>query len=75
MERPFEIGYDELRRMPSKTMTALLECSGNGRVFLEAARRSGIRWELGGVSTAEWTGVPLAARPGAGRASSRAPSR
>ncbi len=60
VERPFEIGYDELRRMPSQTVTALLECSGNGRVFLEPPQVS-IRWELGAVSTAEWKGVPLAA--------------
>ena len=60
VEHPFEIGYDELRRMPSQTVTALLECSGNGRVFLEPPQVS-IRWELGGVSTAEWKGVPLAA--------------
>lgn len=71
VERPFEIGYDELRLMPTRTITALLECSGNGRVYLEPPQ-VGIRWELGGVSTAEWTGVPLAAvleragvRPGA----------
>jgi DMSO/TMAO reductase YedYZ molybdopterin-dependent catalytic subunit len=60
VERPFELGYDELRRMPSQTVTALLECSGNGRVFLEPPQVS-IRWELGAVSTAEWKGVPLAA--------------
>ena len=46
--------------MPSQTVTALLECSGNGRVFLEPPQVS-IRWELGAVSTAEWKGVPLAA--------------
>lgn len=60
VERPFELSYDELRRMPSRTVTALLECSGNGRVFLEPPR-VGIRWELGAVGTAEWKGVPLAA--------------
>ncbi len=60
VERPFELGYDELRRMPSQAVTALLECSGNGRVFLEPPQVS-IRWELGGVSTAEWKGVPLTA--------------
>lgn len=60
VERPFELSYDELRRMPSQTVTALLECSGNGRVFLEPPQ-VGIRWELGAVSTAEWKGVPLAA--------------
>ena len=40
-------------------MPVLLECSGNGRVFLKPPQ-VGIRWELGAVSTALWTGVPLA---------------
>jgi DMSO/TMAO reductase YedYZ molybdopterin-dependent catalytic subunit len=60
VERPSEVGYDELRRMAARTVTALLECSGNGRVFLEPPQ-VGIRWELGGVGNAAWTGVPLAA--------------
>jgi DMSO/TMAO reductase YedYZ molybdopterin-dependent catalytic subunit len=60
VEHPFELSCDELRRMPSKTVTALLECSGNGRGFLKPPQ-VGIRWELGAVSTAEWKGVPLAA--------------
>src|SRR5262249_4363702 len=57
--KPFEIDYDEMRKMPSHTLTALLECSGNSRVFLKPPQ-IGIRWELGGVSNAEWTGVRLA---------------
>ncbi len=60
VERPFELTYDALREMPSRTVTSILECSGNGRVFLEPPQVS-IRWELGGVGNAEWTGVPLAA--------------
>lgn len=60
VEHPFEISYDELRRIPSQNVIALLECSGNGRVYLDPPQ-VGIRWELGGVGTAEWTGVPLAA--------------
>ncbi len=59
VERPFEIGYDELRKMPSHSLTAILECSGNSRVFLKPPQL-GIRWELGGVSNAEWVGVRLA---------------
>jgi DMSO/TMAO reductase YedYZ molybdopterin-dependent catalytic subunit len=58
VERPLEIGYDQLRKMPSKTLTALLECSGNSRVLLEPPQVS-IRWEQGGVGNAQWTGVPL----------------
>lgn len=59
VRQPIEIGYDELRAMPSITITSLLECSGNSRVFLKPPQTS-IRWELGGVSNAEWTGVRLA---------------
>ncbi|HWG47123.1 MAG TPA: sulfite oxidase [Gemmataceae bacterium] len=59
VERPLEIGYDELRKMKSHTLTALLECSGNSRVFLKPPQ-AGLRWELGGVSNAEWVGVRLA---------------
>jgi DMSO/TMAO reductase YedYZ molybdopterin-dependent catalytic subunit len=60
VERPFEVGYDDLLRMESRTRPATLECAGNGRVYLAPSPR-GVQWELGAVSTAEWTGVPLAA--------------
>lgn len=59
VEHPFELTYDELRRMPSTSITSLLECSGNGRIFLDPPQL-GIRWELGGVGNAKWTGIPLA---------------
>lgn len=35
-----------------------LECAGNGRSTMEP-KTSGEQWNLGAVSTAEWTGVPL----------------
>lgn len=60
VERPFEISYDELRRMASNSVQATLECAGNSRVFL-IPQAGGAQWELGGVSNAVWTGVPLAA--------------
>src|SRR5216684_515520 len=31
---PFAITYDELKRLPAKTVVATLECAGNSRVFL-----------------------------------------
>lgn len=58
VERPLRIGYDELVRMPTHTLPALLECSGNGRAFLKPPPSS-LWWELGAVGTAEWTGVRL----------------
>jgi DMSO/TMAO reductase YedYZ molybdopterin-dependent catalytic subunit len=60
VEQPLELTYDDLIKMPSRTQFTLLECSGNGRVFL-VPKAEGVPWELGAVSNAEWTGVPLAA--------------
>ncbi len=60
VEQPFRIGLDDLKKMPSRTITAMLECSGNGRVNL-VPKAKGILWDSGAVGNAEWTGVPLAA--------------
>ncbi|MGA7323483.1 MAG: sulfite oxidase [Rhodomicrobium sp.] len=54
------LSLDELRRLPSEKRIATLECAGNNRVFL-VPQFPGAQWELGAVSTAEWTGVPLRA--------------
>jgi DMSO/TMAO reductase YedYZ molybdopterin-dependent catalytic subunit len=58
VRRPFSLSYKELRSMPSETRVATLECAGNSRVFL-VPQVQGAQWELGAVSNAEWTGVPL----------------
>jgi DMSO/TMAO reductase YedYZ molybdopterin-dependent catalytic subunit len=58
--RPLELGYEELRKLPVRTLTATLECAGNSRVFL-VPKAKGVPWELGAVSNATWTGIPLAA--------------
>jgi DMSO/TMAO reductase YedYZ molybdopterin-dependent catalytic subunit len=58
--RPFSLTYDELRSMRSDSRIATLECAGNSRVFL-VPQVQGAQWELGAVSNAEWTGVPLRA--------------
>jgi DMSO/TMAO reductase YedYZ molybdopterin-dependent catalytic subunit len=58
VEKPFEINFDELTKLASKKIPALLECAGNSRSFLEP-KVKGVQWRLGGVGNAEWTGVPL----------------
>src|SRR6478609_5655877 len=58
--RPFALSYEEFRSMRSETRVATLECAGNSRVFL-VPQVQGAQWELGAVSNAEWTGVPLRA--------------
>jgi DMSO/TMAO reductase YedYZ molybdopterin-dependent catalytic subunit len=60
VEAPFELSYDELLGMESRTVAATLECAGNNRIFLEP-KVKGVQWGLGAVGNASWTGVPLAA--------------
>ena len=47
-----------LRALPSRTLAVTLECAGNGRAFLHP-KAPGEQWQLGAVSTAEWTGARL----------------
>jgi DMSO/TMAO reductase YedYZ molybdopterin-dependent catalytic subunit len=60
VERQLQLSYDDLLRMPPRSLVALLECAGNGRQFL-TPKTQGLQWEAGAVGNAEWTGVPLAA--------------
>jgi len=57
--RPLTIKIDDLRKMPQKTVTATMECAGNGRVGMVPLPQ-GEPWKYGAVSTITWTGVPLA---------------
>jgi DMSO/TMAO reductase YedYZ molybdopterin-dependent catalytic subunit/rhodanese-related sulfurtransferase/glyoxylase-like metal-dependent hydrolase (beta-lactamase superfamily II) len=56
---PLTLGLHELSRMPSQSHVVTLECAGNGRYAMNPPV-DGEPWRLGAVSTAEWTGVPLA---------------
>jgi DMSO/TMAO reductase YedYZ molybdopterin-dependent catalytic subunit len=58
VSRPFETGLDELKRLPARTLRVTLECAGNGRAQV-SPRYPSVPWIEEGVSTAEWTGVPL----------------
>jgi DMSO/TMAO reductase YedYZ molybdopterin-dependent catalytic subunit len=59
VEHPLDIDLDALKALPSKTLRVTLECAGNGRGQL-SPRYPSVPWLEEGVSTAEWTGVPLA---------------
>lgn len=63
LERAIEIGYDDLMKMPSRTIIATMECHGNGRsLFWEQQDQmqvAGGNWVLGAVGQAEWQYVPL----------------
>ena len=45
VERNLALNYHELRTLPSKTITATIECAGNSRVFL-VPKAKGVLWEL-----------------------------
>ena len=59
VERPLRLSLRDLHNMHSETLVATLECAGNGRSGFDPPA-DGEQWQLGAVSTAEWTGVPLA---------------
>jgi DMSO/TMAO reductase YedYZ molybdopterin-dependent catalytic subunit len=59
VERPLGLGVRDLQNMRSHTLAVTLECAGNGRTLFNPPI-AGEKWNLGAVSTAEWTGVPLA---------------
>jgi DMSO/TMAO reductase YedYZ molybdopterin-dependent catalytic subunit len=59
VERPLSLGLRDIQHMPAQTQAVTLECAGNGRMLLDPPA-PGEQWSLGAVSTAEWTGVPLA---------------
>ena len=56
--KPLELSLDELTEMTTDTFVATLECAGNGRSLFSPAP-AGDQWQLGAVSTAEWSGVRL----------------
>lgn len=58
VERPLTFTYEELAKIPSRTISAVMECAGNSRIFL-SPKVGGLQWELGAVGNAEWTGVLL----------------
>jgi sulfane dehydrogenase subunit SoxC len=56
--RPLSFSLDDLRRLPARTLRVTMECAGNGR-GQTSPRYPSMPWLEEGVSTAEWTGVPL----------------
>jgi len=59
VSRPLALSLGELKALPAKTLRVTMECAGNGRGQL-SPRYPSVPWLEEGVSTAEWTGVPLA---------------
>lgn len=54
--RPVRLTLGELKRLPAQSVTAVIQCSGNGRAFFEHGP-SGSQWATGAAGCATWTGV------------------
>lgn len=60
VKNEMSLSLDDLRRRPRRTLAVTFECAGNGRARL-SPRPISQPWLNEAVSTAEWTGTPLAA--------------
>ena len=63
VEQPLELTYEELRRLPARTLVSYLECAGNHRVMfdrLQGQAAKGTQWGRGAVGNGVWLGVSLA---------------
>jgi sulfane dehydrogenase subunit SoxC len=58
VERPLELGLDELRGRPASEVVATMECAGNGRARIEPHVVSQ-PWLLEAVGTGRWAGLRL----------------
>lgn len=59
VERALNLTVRELKaNFPAVTLTAVLECAGNGRALLDP-QTDGLPWRHGAVGCARWTGVRL----------------
>ena len=56
--RPLRLDLEDLRSRPARSVTATMECAGNGRARF-SPRALSQPWVLEAVGTARWTGVPL----------------
>jgi sulfite oxidase len=59
VDAPIKLSLADLKAMERVTVTAVLQCAGNGR-GLYRPRVPGVQWEKGAVGNARWTGVRLA---------------
>ena len=62
VRNPVRISLEALRSLPTRTLTAYLECAGNHRAMFDRVQgraAEGTQWGTGGIGNGEWTGVAL----------------
>jgi len=57
--KPLTLTIDDLKKMPSTELVAVVECAGNGRSLYEPPV-AGAQWTYGSVGNARWRGIRLA---------------
>lgn len=57
-DHPLSLSLSDLTRFEEVSVTAVVQCSGNGRAFHQP-RAAGVQWRKGAVGNARWTGVRL----------------
>ena len=58
VDQPLELTMADLAKFDRVSVTAVVQCGGNGRAF-HRPRAPGVQWERGAVGNAIWTGVRL----------------
>lgn len=58
VNRKLTLSLADLKELEAVTVTAVLQCSGNGRASYRP-KAPGVQWVRGAVGNAEWTGVRL----------------
>ena len=62
VRKRLELTYDDLLRLPSRSVVRFLECAGEGRALFSdyfGRNAKGRPWRFGAYGVAEWTGTPL----------------
>jgi DMSO/TMAO reductase YedYZ molybdopterin-dependent catalytic subunit len=64
VKKPLTLNFDQLRRLPGRSVRTVMECSGSDATFFEYFKDEGPKpsrtQECMILSASEWTGVPLA---------------
>ena len=61
-DEALSLSFDDLQRLPHHELTAVVECTGNGRSYFTSQQGqtvAGTAWTLGAVGTVRWKGVRL----------------
>ena len=61
VHRPAKFDASELKKLPQREVTMVLQCSGNGRSFYAkyAKKTGGTQWKHGGMAQTVWKGPKL----------------